>query len=65
MKNAPIVILDEPTEGLDATTEQRVTAALQHLLEGRSALIISHRPAVLALADSVWMLNAGNISPVA
>ncbi len=65
LKDAPIVILDEPTEGLDAATEQRVTDALRHLLHGRSAVIISHRPAVLALADSVWMLNAGRISPVA
>lgn len=65
LKNAPIVILDEPTEGLDAATEQRVTDALRHLLQGRSAVIISHRPAVLALADSVCLLNEGKISPVA
>lgn len=65
LKDAPIVILDEPTEGLDAVTEARVTEALRTLLHGRSALIISHRPAVLALADTVMNLNAGHLTQLA
>ncbi len=65
LKNAPIVILDEPTEGLDAATEARVTEALSTLLHGRSALIISHRPAVLALADAVISLHNGRLTTVA
>ncbi|GAB0114562.1 thiol reductant ABC exporter subunit CydC [Acidisoma sp. C75] len=47
LKDAPILLLDEPTEGLDATTEQRVVQALQRLMEGRTTLLISHRPQAL------------------
>ncbi|WP_407276640.1 thiol reductant ABC exporter subunit CydC [Halothiobacillus sp. DCM-1] len=65
LKAAPLVILDEPTEGLDAHTEARVTEALRRLLHGRSALIISHRPAVLALADRVMRLHDGQLTALA
>jgi len=51
LKDAPIVILDEPTEGLDAATEQQVTKGLARLLRGRTAIIITHRPQLLTLAD--------------
>ncbi len=64
LKNAPIVILDEPTEGLDATTEQAVTSALEHLLIGRTALIISHRPTLLTLADQIIMMDRGKVIAV-
>ncbi|OZB73831.1 MAG: thiol reductant ABC exporter subunit CydC [Halothiobacillus sp. 14-55-98] len=61
LKDAPIVILDEPTEGLDAKTEQAVTKALARLLQGRTAVIISHRPQLLTLADQTIVLDAGSI----
>lgn len=59
LKNAPILILDEPTEGLDALTEQAVTTALEHLLIGRTAIIITHRPKLLTLADQILTLDRG------
>lgn len=56
LKDAPIVILDEPTEGLDLATEEKVVARLATLLVGKTVLIITHRPACLVLADRVvWM----------
>jgi len=62
LKDAPIIILDEPTEGLDAATEQEVTSALEQLLQNRTALIITHRPHLLVLADLIVTLDAGQIA---
>ncbi|MEI8633461.1 thiol reductant ABC exporter subunit CydC [Vibrio sp. PP-XX7] len=63
LKDAPIVILDEPTEGLDAGTEQQVIQALARLLQGRTAIIITHRPQLLTLADHSLMMDEGYIVP--
>jgi thiol reductant ABC exporter CydD subunit len=49
--DAPLVILDEPTSGLDAETEALVLPALRRLIAGRTALLVAHRPALLAIAD--------------
>jgi ATP-binding cassette subfamily C protein CydC len=59
LKNAPILILDEPTEGLDARTEEIVTTALERLLVDRTAIIITHRPKLLTLADQILTLDRG------
>lgn len=56
LKDAPILLLDEPTEGLDAATEREVVSRLKERLRGRGGLtmlVVSHRPACLALGDSV------------
>lgn len=50
LRDAPILLLDEPTEGLDPATEARVLASLSRLAEGRTVLLVSHRPQTLALA---------------
>jgi thiol reductant ABC exporter CydD subunit len=55
----PVLLLDEPTAGLDAGTEQRVLAALrEQALAGRAVLVVSHRPAVIEAADEVVYLGA-------
>jgi ATP-binding cassette, subfamily C, bacterial CydC len=51
--DAPVVLLDEPTEGLDGATEQLVVQRLHKRLAGRSVLVVTHRPTVLALAQRV------------
>ena len=51
--DAPILVLDEPTEGLDAATEQRVVERLRERLRGRTALVITHRPACFSLGQQV------------
>jgi ATP-binding cassette, subfamily B, bacterial len=57
LRDTPIVVLDEPTTGLDGHAGERVTAALRTLLEGRTAIVISHDPALLAAADRVLDLD--------
>src|SRR3954470_10252682 len=51
-----LLLLDEPTEGLDAATETALLATLPGALAGRSAVVVSHRPAVLGLCDRVLAL---------
>ena len=63
LKDAPILILDEPTEGLDRGSEQAVIAALDRLMAGRTVLMITHRPALLKLADQIVTLDRGRIVP--
>lgn len=60
LRSAPWLVLDEPTEGLDAATEQRVLAGLvRHLTRsGQGLILISHRPAPRALCDLVLTVSA-------
>jgi ATP-binding cassette, subfamily C, bacterial CydC len=58
LKDAPILLLDEPTEGLDAATEQDVVARLALRTRGKTVVIITHRPACLVLAERVVRLKA-------
>ena len=53
LRDAPILLLDEPTANLDAGTEAGVLDALRRLAAGRTVLLAAHRPALLALADRV------------
>ncbi|ABB32852.1 ABC transporter, CydDC cysteine exporter (CydDC-E) family, permease/ATP-binding protein CydC [Geobacter metallireducens RCH3] len=53
VKDAPILVLDEPTEGLDAAAEREVVARLAARTEGKTVLVITHRPACFALANRV------------
>lgn len=62
LKDAPILVLDEPTEGLDGDTEAQVIEALERLTAGRTTLVITHRPALLRLADSAVLMAEGRIA---
>jgi len=57
LKDAPLVILDEATADLDSTTEAALWSALDRWLEGRTVLVISHRPTVAAHVDRVVELE--------
>jgi ATP-binding cassette subfamily C protein CydCD len=48
-----LLLLDEPTEGVDADTEAAIIAALPAITQGRTAVLVSHRPEVLRLCDQV------------
>lgn len=61
LKDAPIVLLDEPTAALDAESEELIKQALQRLLKGRTALIIAHRLSTIEHADVVVVLENGRI----
>jgi ATP-binding cassette subfamily C protein CydCD len=51
VRDARLLILDEPTAGLDNETEADLLSTVRDLLEGRTALVVAHRPALAALAD--------------
>jgi len=61
VRNAPIVILDEPTTGLDAHTEALLLEALRRLSTGRTTLMIAHSLSTIAGADLVVVLDGGRI----
>lgn len=66
LKDAPILILDEPTEGLDAFAEDKVAQALARLMRGRTTLLISHRgPALRDLAEVMEMGDGRVLVPAA
>jgi ATP-binding cassette subfamily C protein CydCD len=53
VRDASLLLLDEPTAGLDNETEAEVLAAVRRMTAGRTALLVAHRPALAALADRV------------
>ncbi len=61
LKNAPILLLDEATSALDAQSERLVQTALEHLMEGRTTLVIAHRLATIRDADTILVLDGGEI----
>lgn len=56
LSNAPLLLLDEPTANLDATTERDIIEALRQAMQGRTTIIATHSPAVMTLADQVVCL---------
>jgi thiol reductant ABC exporter CydD subunit len=56
LRNSPLLLLDEPTASLDGQTEDEVLEAVRRLSQGRTVVLVSHRPALLALADRVLSL---------
>jgi ABC-type multidrug transport system fused ATPase/permease subunit len=62
LKDAPILILDEPTSSLDAISEEIVFAALRKLRAGRTTIVIAHRLSTVRDADSILVLDGGRIS---
>jgi subfamily B ATP-binding cassette protein MsbA len=61
LRNAPILILDEATSALDTESERVVQAALDALLENRTALVIAHRLSTVRRADEIVVLDRGRI----
>lgn len=61
LKNAPILILDEPTSSVDSKTEAVILNALDRLMAGRTTLIIAHRLSTLHGADTILVLNQGHL----
>ena len=57
VRDAPLLLLDEPTANLDGETEEGVLAAVSRLMEGRTVIMAAHRPSLLALADRVIHLE--------
>ncbi|MDJ0513873.1 MAG: ABC transporter ATP-binding protein [Methyloceanibacter sp.] len=60
-KDAPILMLDEPTSSLDSESETKVQEALEKLMQGRSVLMIAHRLSTVKKADLICVLDKGQI----
>ena len=56
-----VLILDDATSAVDATKEHEIRAALSEVMLGRTTLVIAHRPATIALADRVAVVDAGKV----
>lgn len=61
LKEAPILLLDEPTRGLDALSEQRFFRILRQVAEGRSVLLVTHRLQGLEGFDEILVLHEGRL----
>jgi ABC-type multidrug transport system fused ATPase/permease subunit len=61
LKDAPILLLDEPTASLDTESEARVLEATRRLAEGRTTLVVSHRLSALRDADEILVLADGQV----
>jgi subfamily B ATP-binding cassette protein MsbA len=66
LKNAPILVLDEPTSSLDDESERAVRSALDTLRRGRTTIVIAHRRETIVAADAICALDAGRacLAPV-
>jgi subfamily B ATP-binding cassette protein MsbA len=61
IRDAPILIMDEPTTGLDAASESLVLSALKNLMIGRTCIINAHRLATVRRADTIFVLQHGMV----
>jgi subfamily B ATP-binding cassette protein MsbA len=61
VRNAPILVLDEPTAALDSRAEAEIQAAIDSLEEGRTVICIAHRLSTLANMDEIVVLDKGRI----
>ncbi|HYJ48262.1 MAG TPA: ATP-binding cassette domain-containing protein, partial [Pyrinomonadaceae bacterium] len=59
IRNSPILIMDEPSSGLDAASEQLVFGALERLMEGKTSVVIAHRLATVRRADVIFVVQDG------
>jgi ATP-binding cassette subfamily B protein len=61
LRDAPILLLDEATSALDAHSEKLVQTALDHVMQGRTTLVVAHRLATVLGADRILVLDNGEI----
>ena len=63
LKDAPILIMDEPTSSVDQKTEASIIEAMERLMSGRTTFIVAHRLATLAHCDVVYAVEDGRLVP--
>jgi hypothetical protein len=61
LKDAPILILDEPTSSIDSKTETVILDALERLMEGRTTFMVAHRLSTVVDSDLILVVNHGEI----
>ena len=62
LRDAPLLLLDEPSAGLDGATEAEVVRTIRRLVQGRTAIVVAHRPALLGVADRVVDLARAEVA---
>jgi len=62
LKNAPILVLDEPTNSLDVHTEAEILDTIQELMKGRTTLMIAHRASTLRNCNMILVLEDGRVN---
>ncbi|MFH9200307.1 thiol reductant ABC exporter subunit CydD [Streptomyces anulatus] len=63
LKDAPVLLLDEPTAHLDSGSEAAVTRATARLMRGRTSIVVAHRTGLLPHADRIVTVRAGSLAP--
>jgi ATP-binding cassette, subfamily B, bacterial len=61
LKDSPVLILDEPTSAVDAQTEAAIVEALERLQQGRTVIIVSHRPSAVARCSAFLTIEHGRL----
>jgi ABC-type multidrug transport system fused ATPase/permease subunit len=61
LKDAPILILDEPTSSIDSRTEAVILTALERLMEGRTTFMVAHRLSTVTASDLILVVNQGQV----
>jgi ABC-type Mn2+/Zn2+ transport system ATPase subunit len=64
LKDAPILILDEPTSSVDINTEAGILEAMERLMEGRTTMVIAHRLNTLERCHMILQIEAGRLVSV-
>lgn len=62
LHNGDLWLLDEPTEGLDAVTEQRILALLERVTVGKTVIMVTHRLSGLEKMDRICVMENGTLS---
>lgn len=61
LHSAPLILLDEPTEGLDAETEKQILLTLREHSQGKTVILVTHRLADLHHMDRIYVMDEGRI----
>ena len=64
LKDAPILVLDEPTSSVDVKTESAIVEAMERLIQGRTTFIIAHRVSTLEWCDLILRLEQGRVMEI-
>jgi ATP-binding cassette subfamily C protein CydCD len=62
LRDAPLLLLDEPTAGLDGHTEREIVQSIRRLARGRTVVLVAHRPALVAMADRIVSLVPAEVA---
>lgn len=62
IRNTPILIMDEPSSGLDAASEKLVFEALERLMKGKTTIVIAHRLSTIRRANAIYLIKGGRVA---